>query len=287
MRLCAFHTLNCLAGFRPLTFSTTAAHRYYGERTGNKTDEEYKAEKGIVEVSEDEFLKEDAVLVVGGTGRTGQWVTLGLLNQGFNVRVLTRSFGRAEKLFGPSGSNVDVFQGDVLKPETLRDAVDGAIGVVFAAGGEWWRGGGVEGEGAKAVIEEAGRSGSVARIVLLSARERRGKREVAEEALRASGIPFVILRMAQLGDGPGGMKTVVLKQDGDGKTGGKGLTRVDAAQVVCQTLVHDKFVASMWEADPEGGFEFGNCVVEASNGDEAAVADKRFWKRAFAGLETE
>jgi hypothetical protein len=74
---------------------------YYGEPERLKSD---PVEDG--ELEEDELLKEDAVLVVGGTGRTGQWITLGLLNQGFNVRVLTRSFERAEKLFGPSGSNV-------------------------------------------------------------------------------------------------------------------------------------------------------------------------------------
>lgn len=86
---------------------------YYGERTGGRAGEEADAvaaaeaasaaETG--QLSDEEFLKDDAILVAGGCGRTGQWITLGLVNQGFNVRVLTRDFDRAEKLFGPSGSN--------------------------------------------------------------------------------------------------------------------------------------------------------------------------------------
>lgn len=75
---------------------------YYGERARLQTDEEEEEQQPQI----DEYLKDDAVLVVGGTGRTGQWITLGLLNQNFNVRVLTRDYDRAEKLFGPSGSNV-------------------------------------------------------------------------------------------------------------------------------------------------------------------------------------
>jgi hypothetical protein len=79
---------------------------YYGERTGVKTDEELALERyGGDEEETDEYLKDDPVLVIGGTGRTGQWITLGLLNQNFNVRVFTRKFEKAETLFGPSGSN--------------------------------------------------------------------------------------------------------------------------------------------------------------------------------------
>jgi hypothetical protein len=74
---------------------------YYGEPDRLKTDPVQDDE-----LAQDELLKENAILVVGGTGRTGQWITLGLLNQGFNVRVLTRRFENSEKLFGPSGSNV-------------------------------------------------------------------------------------------------------------------------------------------------------------------------------------
>lgn len=79
---------------------------YYGERQGVKTDEELALERGEAMGDDvDEFLKEDPIVVIGGTGRTGQWITLGLTNQNFNVRVFTRVFERAEKLFGPSGSN--------------------------------------------------------------------------------------------------------------------------------------------------------------------------------------
>lgn len=80
-------------------------HIYYGERARFGEGELSAEEEGALQ-SEDEYLKDDAILVVGGTGRTGQWIALGLLNLGFNVRVFTREFKRAEGIFGPTGANV-------------------------------------------------------------------------------------------------------------------------------------------------------------------------------------
>lgn len=86
-------------------------HIYYGNRA-RLNEGEFAVEQvddPDTSLSDYEFLKEDAILVVGGTGRTGQWIVLKLLSQGFNVRVLTREFGRAEDMFGPSGANVRLF----------------------------------------------------------------------------------------------------------------------------------------------------------------------------------
>lgn len=269
---------------------------YYGERQGVKTDEELAMERDeSTEDEANEYLKEDPIVVIGGTGRTGQWITLGLTNQNFNVRVFTRKFERAESLFGPSGSNVDVFQGDLANPDTLSEVMDGAVGLVLAASPEWWRFGGnrfVHGQGTVNAIEAAVASGTVKRIVLLSSTEASSSRPSyqveAETALKECGIPYVLVLVPKLSDDQGGMSNIIMRQEcseGD-VVPGKSLTRVDAAQVICQSFVYAKFIDEMSAADPEGDFFFGNCVIECSNGTEPSIIDRRYWKKQFSALYT-
>jgi hypothetical protein len=288
-------------------------HIYYGERARLREGEdpdEMLEESSAADGEEDELLKENAVLVVGGTGRTGQWVTLGLINQGFNVRVLTRKFGRAEALFGPSGSNVDVFQGDLSDPATLMPAVDGAVAVVIAAAPEWWKIGGsaaVEGAGAASLIEAAAAplSGTfVKRVVLISTiktdtSKLAASKAVAEKALLESGLNYMIVRVPKLSEDPGGTRDIIIRQEtsdcsaGSGSATGMTLARVDAAQIVCQCLVYDRMMTEMATSyEPEvstvdNSMQFGSVIVDAFNGTEPAVADKNYWKRLFAELQEE
>lgn len=191
---------------------------------------------------------------------------------------------------------VDVFQGDLSAPETLAEVMDGAVGLVIAAAPEWWRFGAsptVEGEGTIAAIKAAIAAGTVKRIVLLTPADgspaRSPHRIEAEAALKECGIPYVIVQIPMLSDEQGGMKNVIMRQksrDSD-VVPGKSLTRVDAAQIVCQSLVHAQFVDEMSVSDPDGGFFFGNCIIECSNGSEPSIIDRRYWKRQFADLDSE
>lgn len=235
-----------------------------------------------------EILSPNAVLVAGGTGRTGQWITLGLLNQGFNVRVLTRSFERAESLFGESGANVNVFEGDLSDPAPLADATAGAAAVVFAAAAPWWQpaGAAVAGRGAANLAEAARKAGTVKRFVLVSAGGAPGAE--AERALRESGVEHVVVRAAKLQDREGGLEDIEVSLAGGEAKGVQGtLTRVDLAQVVCQALVHDRFIRRMQEEDPGGGFVFPSCTVTAANGSAPFVPDPMFWRRSFSKLVAE
>lgn len=253
---------------------------YYGERASTREalqDEE----------SEEEFLlKPDPVLVAGATGRTGQWISLGLLNQGFNVRSLSRSFGKAEKLFGPSGSNLDVFEGNLVKFDQVFEAVNGSIAVVCAAGAPWWLPGGfgaVDVRGIRNLIDASVKAGTVRRFVLISAADAQSARgrvkRQAEKFLKSSGLPHVIIRAAQLTNEEGGLKTVLLNVSGEDPTGS--VSRIDLAQSVCQALVYDRAVSQLNEKDPSGEFDFPDCVISVSNGKDDYVPDKYFWKREF------
>lgn len=256
---------------------------YYGERASSADGDEDEADE-----DEEYLLKPDPVVVAGGTGRTGQWIALGLMNQGFNVRCFTRAFDRAEKLFGPSGSNLDVFEGDLGSVEDVYQAIDGSIAIVCAAGAPWWLPGGfdaVDVRGVQNLVDAAKRAGTVKRFVLISAAmgdspRGRSKRR-AEEVVRESGLPFVIMRAPELRDTEGGLKKIALSVGEKRIRSGANISRIDLAQCVCQTLVYDRSIQQLNEKDPDGEFDFPNCVVTVENEEEPYVPDKRFWKREF------
>lgn len=255
---------------------------FYGERAPEPDDEEDDP------IPDGDLLKPDPVLLAGGTGRTGQWIALGLRNQSFNVRCFTRSFQRAEDIFGPSGSNLDVFEGDLARMDDVYDAVNGSIAIVCAAGAPWWRPGGLQAVDVKGVVnlvEAAKKAGGVSRFVLISsadATSARGKaKRSAEEVVKASGLPYVIVRAAALKDAEGGRNTIQVQPGEAAAEAGKEISRVDLAQCVCQALVYDRAVKRLKEEDPEGEFNFPDCVLTVANGKGEYEPDKRFWKKTF------
>jgi NADH dehydrogenase len=142
------------------------------------------------------------VLVAGGTGRLGKLVVERLAGHGADVRVLTRDPGRAEPL---RALGVEVVQGDVRQPETLPAAVAGVDAVVSAVQG--FAGSGkvtprsVDQDGNRNLVGAA-RDGGNAAIVLLSIvgaaedspMELFRCKYAAEQAVRASGLPWTIIR---------------------------------------------------------------------------------------------
>ena len=73
-----------------------------------------------------------SVLVVGATGSIGRLVVEEAIRQGHAVRALARNPGQASQL----RPEAQVVIGDVTRPETLFDAVDGVDAVVFTLGSD-------------------------------------------------------------------------------------------------------------------------------------------------------
>jgi len=72
------------------------------------------------------------ILVTGGTGFVGQEVVKTLLSLGYKVRLLVRNPHRAHRFAG--NPQIELIQGDVLRPETLPAAMIGVQAVIHLVG---------------------------------------------------------------------------------------------------------------------------------------------------------
>jgi uncharacterized protein YbjT (DUF2867 family) len=211
------------------------------------------------------------ILVIGGTGRTGRLIVSRLMAGGEAARVLSR---RSAPGLIPGA---DLVSGDVTQPGDVERAFDGVSGAVIAVESAMADSGPnspqqVHGEGTGHVIEAARAAG--AKIVLVSQiyitrihehpemaaviRARAG----AEDALRAGGVPYVIVRPSWL-IAAGGGSGLRLEQ-GDGGDGE--VSREDVAETCVAALQHHGAVGK---------------TFELYNDPAAARPD---WESAFAAL---
>jgi uncharacterized protein YbjT (DUF2867 family) len=141
------------------------------------------------------------ILIVGGTGLLGRELVPLLLAEGRRVRVLTRDPSRAAHL----PSEVEIVTGDLRNAADLAAAVAGCTSVVSAAQGFAGPGNpspeSIDRDGNRALIHAATEA-RVGSFVLLSAHGASADhpmslhraKHAAEEAVRASGVPFTIIR---------------------------------------------------------------------------------------------
>jgi uncharacterized protein YbjT (DUF2867 family) len=144
---------------------------------------------------------EQRVLVVGGTGMLGAPVARRLADDGYAVRILSRSPDKAARLFG---AGFEYMAGDVDDPASLERAMAGCTGVhINLKGGpkpaDYER---IEHQGVKNIVQAAARAG-VAQITHLSSYTTAAKnidsaesaaKWAAEEAILAGSVPAVIFR---------------------------------------------------------------------------------------------
>jgi uncharacterized protein YbjT (DUF2867 family) len=171
------------------------------------------------------------------------------LEQGYEVRVLTRDAARARELFG---DRVVAVEGDVRNPATLTTALDGARYVISTVGSNSRRDPtntpeAVDYRGVRALVQAAQAAG-VEQFVLVSSM---GVTRIThplnrfldnvllwkalgENALRFSGLPYTIVRPGGLTDEAGGTAGL---RTGQGDTMAEGrIPRADVAAVCLAAL---------------------------------------------------
>ena len=192
-------------------------------------------------------MTEKAILVTGGTGRTGQHIVRKLLDQGFEVRILTRIPDRANKYLG---DNVTLFVGDVRDRATLEEPITGVQGIIAAHTYASTFGSAspkrIDYEGTANLVELALQN-SLRHFVYISTiyvtrpwhylntigRILTWKRR-AEKFLQSGKLPYTIVRPGWLTDDPGGRLAIKMEQGGRGS--GQ-VSREDVAEVCVQALL--------------------------------------------------
>jgi uncharacterized protein YbjT (DUF2867 family) len=195
----------------------------------------------------------DPAVVIGGTGRTGRLIVEQLRRGAQSVRVMAR---RADP-------DADTIVGSIADVGDVRRAVGdaGAVVVIVESSEDPGPNGPeeVHHRGVQNVIA-ATRPGS--RIVLVTqiyitrpemfegARDIILARRRGEEALRASGRPYTIVRPSWLTDDPGGTQAIRFEQGdrGDGR-----IARADVATVVVGALSSSRSLGKTFEIYDEPG----------------------------------
>jgi uncharacterized protein YbjT (DUF2867 family) len=192
----------------------------------------------------------ELVLVAGATGRTGKEVVTQLVARNYRVRALVRDVAKAQGTF-PAG--VELVVGDVRESGSLNRSMKGVKYVISTIGA----GGGPRGEAGNgpeeidfqgvANLAAAAKKARVKHFVLVSSasvtkaaenpmafmRPILAAKFKGENALRASGVSYTVIRPGGLIDEAGGAKIVQFSQ-GDQTTGR--IPRADVALVCVEAL---------------------------------------------------
>jgi uncharacterized protein YbjT (DUF2867 family) len=221
------------------------------------------------------------VLIVGATGGTGQEAVAQALANGYAVRALVRDEEAARTLFG---ERVTYAVGDVREPRTLRPAMRNVEYVLSALGSNVQRDPENKPElvdyGGVKSLAEAAHAAGVRHFVLTSSMgvtnpDHQLNRILdnllnwklkGEDALRASGVDYTIVRPGSLNNDPGGQTGIKVMQ-GDPKDVVGHIPRADVAAVLVNALGRKEAMGRTFEiiSDPE--------------------RDKVDWDKLYAGLK--
>ena len=193
---------------------------------------------------------QNVVLVAGATGGTGRALVRDLGAQGYSVRALVLDEDKARVVLG---DDIDYALGDVRESDTLLAAMDGVDFVISAIGSSRSdptnNPEAVDYGGVKNLADAAAATG-VRQFVLVSSSGVTDEDHFlnkafdniliwkfkGEEVLRASGVPYTIVRPGGLVNTPGGEFSVIFAQ-GDA-TGGR-ISRQDVA-LICVAALQEK-----------------------------------------------
>ena len=205
--------------------------------------------------------KASVVLVAGATGGTGQEVVEQALAKGYIVRALVRDDAKARMLFG---DRVQYVVGDVREPRSLKRAVKGADQVISALGANVQRDPEnsperVDYAGVKA-LAEAAKAAGVSQFILVSSMgvthpdhqlnamldNILSWKLKGEDAVRATGINYTIVRPGELTNEPGGRRGVRIMQ-GDPIGGEGSVSRTDVAAILVSAIGREDLYGKTFE----------------------------------------
>ena len=209
----------------------------------------------------------ELILVIGDTRGTGLLIARLLHRQGQRVRVLARDRVRALALFDPS---VQVVEGDLTRPKTLRAAIEGVRHIVVTAG---CRSGYPVRESQVKVVEYEGMLNTLAVARQLKFAGRflymtssgltaaspfatclnlwKGNtlvwRRRVEAEIRASGVNYTIIRTGILLNRPGGKHRILVTQQPLPLAFRYRIARADVAEVFATAIEHPKTLRATFE----------------------------------------
>jgi len=186
--------------------------------------------------------EQSVVLVAGATGGTGRALVTNLQSQGYAVRAFVRDEGKARAVLG---EEIEYATGDVRQPESIATALGGVDYVISSIGSS--RGDpannpeAVDYLGVKNLAETAA-AANIKQFVLVSSsgvtQEDHFLNKAfdniliwklkGEDALRASGVPYTVVRPGGLVNTPGNQDAVVFAQ---GDTTAGIISREDVALI--------------------------------------------------------
>ncbi|KAB2703149.1 SDR family oxidoreductase [Brucella lupini] len=200
------------------------------------------------------------ILVVGATGSIGRHVVASALEHGYAVRALIRDSKKASGL----PAEAEIVVGDLTRKDTLSKAVDGIDAIVFTqgtygnpAGAEAVDYGGVR----NVLAALKGRKVRIALMTAIGATDRKGSHDWkrrAERLVRASGLPYTIVRPAWFDYNESDQNRIVMLQ-GDKPLAGNpsdgAIARRQIAEVLVRSLSSDAALRKTFELHSETGSE--------------------------------
>ncbi len=213
------------------------------------------------------MIADAPILLIGGTRGTGLLIARLLLDQGIAVRVLARDPARATRELG---SAAEVIVGDLTRGPTLLPAISGARHIIFTAGRRSGRPvtpaqvRRTEYDGVVNTLTAASRVGFDGRFLYMTASGVGSRsfwtfalnlykgntlkwRERAETAIRASPLPYTIIRAAMLTNQPGGRHAIELTQRPLPLSPRYRISRADVAAVFIAAMRHPRTIRATFE----------------------------------------
>lgn len=200
-------------------------------------------------------------VVLGAGGPTGAECVKRLLSATTApVRAVVRDPSKYAAAF-PQDPRLEVVAGDVTDEASLKKALEGAKGVIFAASGRgYWSAKEVDYEGVVKTAAAAKAAGTVGRVVLVSSMlsdpanrfhpvrvllnnirwSLMDYKYQSEEALRNSGVSWTVVRPGGLTTGEPGKSVISADKDVKKEVGMGSISRADVAAICVEALTNPK-----------------------------------------------